>query len=82
MNTSEITDKTRDILSEQLGADPAEFSTEKTWADYGADSLDEVEIVMAFEEEFGLDIGSEDSERLAKMPISEGILWLESQLAQ
>lgn len=82
MTTAEITDKIKAILCEFLGTEHTEFSIEKTWADLGADSLDEVEIVMDVEEEFGIDIDDEDAERLAKMPIAEGILWLEAQLAQ
>lgn len=82
MSTFEITDKIRDILIEQLGTDPAEFNPGKVWYDYGADSLDIVEITMAVEDEFGLDIGDEDAERLGELPVSETIIWLESQLAQ
>ena len=81
MTTSELTEITSRILTEQLGMDPAEFSTDKTWSDYGADSLDEVEIVMAFEEEFDITIDDEPAERFAKLPISEGIEWLATQIA-
>lgn len=82
MTTSEITDKIRDILCEQLALNPTEIDTSKTWEDHTADSLDEVEIIMAIEEEFSLDINDEDAERLAKLPVSEGLLWLATQLAQ
>lgn len=82
MSTSEITDRIRDILIEQLGTDPAEFSPEKEWRDYGADSLDILEITITIEEETGLDINDEDAERLGELPVSETILWLEKQLAQ
>ena len=82
MTTSEISDKIHDILSEQLGLNKPEIDPDKTWEDHTADSLDEVEIVMAIEKEFSLQIEDEDAERLAKMPINEGVLWIEAQLSQ
>jgi len=51
-----------DILVEQLGCDPASIKPDSTFTDLGADSLDEIEIVRAFEEEFAIDIDDEDAE--------------------
>lgn len=80
MTTAEITDLAKLIVQNNTGCKETDIS--KTYTDHGADSLDEVEIIMDFEETFGMDIDDEDAERLAKLPITETILWLESQLAQ
>lgn len=79
MTTDEITKWTKQIVQEQLNPESIDLS--KTFADHGADSLDEVEIIMDFEETFDLDIDDEDAERLAKLPIKETIAWLENKLA-
>jgi len=79
MTTKEITAKLEIILEEQLGVSlPIVHS--KTWKELGADSLDDVEIVMAVESDLDLTINDEDAERLAKMPVAQGIQWLEMQL--
>jgi acyl carrier protein len=55
----------RGLVCEQLGVDAAELSPESDiLEDLGADSLDVVELVMALEEEFGLEISDEDAEKL------------------
>jgi acyl carrier protein len=60
-----ITDKVRDIIVEQLGVNPEQVTPEaKFIEDLGADSLDTVELVMAFEEEFGIDVPDEEAEKL------------------
>lgn len=79
MTTDEITNLTKQIVRDILCDEEIDIS--KTFADYGADSLDEVEIIMDFEETFDLDIDDEDAERLAKLPIKETITWLENKLA-
>ena len=63
-----LEDKVRDIIVEQLGVNkeqvvPTAFFIE----DLGADSLDTVELVMAFEEEFGASIPDEDAEKLTSV---------------
>lgn len=64
----EVFEKVRGIIAEQLGVDPAEVKEDASFVDdLGADSLDVVELVMAFEEAFDLDIPDEDAEKIAKV---------------
>ncbi len=64
--SAEVFDKVQKIVSEQLGVDEAEVKPEASFAnDLGADSLDTVELVMALEEEFGLEIPDEAAEGIA-----------------
>ena len=63
-----VSDKVKSIISEQLGVDTDEVTPEASFTDdLGADSLDIVELVMAFEEEFGIEIPDEDSEKISKV---------------
>jgi acyl carrier protein len=58
--------KVQDIVASQLGVDVSEVKPEASFAnDLGADSLDTVELVMALEEEFGIEIPDEDAEGIA-----------------
>lgn len=60
-----LEDKVRDIIVEQLGVNAEQVTAEASFIeDLGADSLDTVELVMAFEEEFGAEIPDEDAEKL------------------
>lgn len=62
---SAINPKVKDIIVEQLGVDPEKVKAEASFIDdLGADSLDIVELVMAMEEEFDLEIPDEDAEKL------------------
>ena len=55
----------RDIVVEQLGVEADEVAIESTFIDdLGADSLDIVELIMAFEEEFGIEIPDEAAEKI------------------
>jgi len=57
--------KVKDIMVEQLGVNPDQVTPEASFIeDLGADSLDTVELVMAFEEEFGAEIPDEDADKL------------------
>ncbi len=57
--------KVKDIIVEQLGVDPEKVKIEASFIDdLGADSLDIVELVMAMEEEFDLEIPDEDAEKI------------------
>lgn len=57
--------KVKDIIVEQLGVSADQLKPEaKFIEDLGADSLDTVELVMAFEEEFGIEVPDEDAEKL------------------
>ena len=64
----DILGKVQKIVSEQLGVDVAEVKPEATFAnDLGADSLDTVELVMALEEEFDIEIPDESAESIASV---------------
>ncbi|MBI4409184.1 MAG: acyl carrier protein [Gemmatimonadetes bacterium] len=57
--------KVKEIIVNELGVEPDKVTPEASFVeDLGADSLDTVELVMAFEEEFGLEIPDEDAEQL------------------
>jgi acyl carrier protein len=63
---SDILAKVQEIVASQLGVDVSEVKPEASFAnDLGADSLDTVELVMALEEEFGVEIPDEDAEGIA-----------------
>ncbi|GAB4437104.1 MAG: acyl carrier protein [Turneriella sp.] len=64
-STEEIMGKVKKIIAEQLGVDEGEITNESHFIDdLGADSLDTVELVMALEEEFGIEIPDEDAEKI------------------
>lgn len=63
---AEVEAKVKKIISEQLGVAEADVKPESSFVnDLGADSLDTVELVMALEEEFGIEIPDEDAEKIA-----------------
>lgn len=65
MADKSVQDRVKEIIVEQLGVNPDQVTPEaKFIEDLGADSLDTVELVMAFEEEFGAEIPDEDAEKL------------------
>ena len=65
MTMSGIQDKVRSIIAEQLGVKLEEVTPQASFIDdLGADSLDTVELVMALEEEFGIEIPDEDAEKM------------------
>ena len=58
-------DKVKEIIKEQLGVEADQIKLESNFIDdLGADSLDTVELIMAFEEEFGVDIPDTDVEKI------------------
>ncbi|MBD1868574.1 acyl carrier protein [Oculatella sp. FACHB-28] len=66
MSQEEIFQKVKKIVSEQLGVEETEVKPEASFAnDLGADSLDTVELVMALEEEFDIEIPDEAAEGIA-----------------
>ena len=65
MSDKSIEDKVRDIIVDQLGVNAEQVITEARFIeDLGADSLDTVELVMAFEEEFSIEVPDEEAEKL------------------
>lgn len=65
MSDKSIEEKVKDIIVEQLGVNPEQVTPQASFIeDLGADSLDTVELVMAFEEEFNVEVPDEDAEKL------------------
>jgi acyl carrier protein len=63
---SSVTERVKKIIVEQLGVNAEQVTDEASFIDdLGADSLDTVELVMALEEEFGLEIPDEDAEKIS-----------------
>ncbi|PIE33214.1 acyl carrier protein [candidate division KSB3 bacterium] len=70
-------EKVREIVAEQLGVDIDEVTEEASFIDdLGADSLDTVELVMALEEEFGIEIPDEDAEKIST--VKDAIAYIEA----
>ena len=60
-----VEEKIKKIIAEQLGVEEEDITPDSSFVeDLGADSLDTVELVMAFEEEFGIEIPDEDAEKI------------------
>lgn len=57
-------EKIKGIIKDKLNVDVSDLKAESTFADLGADSLDIVELIMALEEEFGIEIPDEDAEKI------------------
>jgi len=75
---SEIADKVKKIVVEQLGVNEDQVTEDaKFIEDLGADSLDQVELVMALEESFGAEIPDEDAEKLTT--VGEAIKYVEGK---
>ena len=63
-----VAEKVKSIIVEQLGVEASEVTDEASFTDdLGADSLDIVELVMAFEEEFDIEIPDEDAEKIGRV---------------
>ena len=71
-------EKVKEIIVDQLGVDAEKVKTEAKFVeDLGADSLDTVELVMAFEEEFGIEIPDEDAEKIRT--VGEAVEYIRSK---
>lgn len=74
-----VDEKVKEIISKQLGVDQSEVTPEASFVeDLGADSLDTVELVMAFEEAFNIEIPDEDAEKIAK--VKDAIDYIKNKL--
>src|SRR3970282_919900 len=72
-----VSDKVKSIIVEQLGVDEEEVTPDASFVDaLGAHSIDTVELVMAFEEEFGIEIPDDDAEKITR--VKEAIEYIES----
>ena len=75
--SNSVEEKVKSIIVEQLGVQADEVKPEASFVDdLGADSLDTVELVMAFEEEFGLEIPDEDAEKITR--VKEAIEYIDA----
>lgn len=73
-----VTEKVKSIISEQLGVKQEEVTPEASFIDdLGADSLDTVELVMALEEEFGVEIPDEDAEKITT--VGDAVRYIEEK---
>jgi acyl carrier protein len=71
-----IPEKVKSIIVEQLGVEEEQVTPDASFVDdLGADSLDQVELVMALEEEFGLEIPDEDAEKITR--VKEAVSYIE-----
>ncbi len=78
--TSEVFERVKAIIVEQLGVDPDKVTPEARFReDLEADSLDLVELIMAFEEEFGGEISDEDAEKI--QTVGDAVAYLEMHLS-
>ena len=78
---ADVTQKVRSIIAEQLGVKIEEVTDTASFVDdLGADSLDTVELVMALEEEFGVEIPDEEAEKMTN--VGEAIRYVESKAAK
>jgi acyl carrier protein len=72
-----VAEKVKSIIVEQLGVDEEEVTPDASFVDdLGADSRDTVELVMAFEEEFGIEIPDEDAEKITR--VKEAVEYIDS----
>ncbi len=75
-----VAEKVKSIIAEQLGVKIEEVKPEASFIDdLGADSLDTVELIMALEEEFNVEIPDEDAEKMAK--VGDAIKYIEEKAA-
>jgi len=75
---SEIASRVREIIAQELGVEQEKVTDEANFVeDLGADSLDTVELVMAFEEEFGIEIPDEDAEQM--QTVGQAITYLQEK---
>ncbi len=72
-----VVDRVKSLIVEHLGANEEEVTLDASFVgDLGADSLETVELVMAFEEEFGIEIPDEDAEKITK--VGDAVKYIEA----
>ena len=77
--SANVEEKVINIIVDQLGVDSSQVKTEASFIeDLGADSLDTVELVMAFEEEFDIEISDEDAEKLTT--VGKAVEYLQTKI--
>ncbi len=77
--TENMADKVKAIIADKLGVDPAKVVDEARFVDdLGADSLDTVELVMALEEEFGVEISNEEGQEIQS--VKDAVSFIEKNL--
>ncbi|MDD2554785.1 MAG: acyl carrier protein [Syntrophaceticus sp.] len=64
LNEQDVFEKVKSIVTEQLGVEGKEVTNVASFEELNADSLDVVELIMAFEEEFELEISDEEAEKI------------------
>ena len=78
MATEEIVRRVKDLIAESLGVNPQEVIPDASFIDdLGADSLDIVELVMAIEKEFSIEIPDEDAEKIST--VQDAINYIQSK---
>ncbi len=78
---SDVSEKVKAIICDQLMVDKEEITDESSFVeDLGADSLDTVELIMEFEDEFGIEISDEQAEKIST--VGEAVAYLEKLLAE
>ncbi|HHS50679.1 MAG TPA: acyl carrier protein [candidate division Zixibacteria bacterium] len=76
-----VENRVREIIVEKLGVSPEKIELNSHFVDdLGADSLDQVELIMALEEEFEIEISDEDAEKIGR--VEEAIKYIEDSLAK
>ena len=79
--TKDISSKVKKMVADHLGVDEAKILDESNFIDdLGADSLDTVELVMAFEEEFGSEISDSEAEKI--LTVGDAIKFIENKSTQ
>lgn len=73
-------EKIKDIVADQLGVEKNEITMETSFEELNADSLDVVELIMALEEEFDIEISDEDAEKLTT--VGAAVEYVKSKLEQ
>ena len=76
---TEYSDKIKEIIIDKLGVEDSKITMEAKFVeDLGADSLDTVELIMQFEEEFGIEIPDEDAENL--LSVGQAVDYISNKL--